>query len=38
MSTVRRLIVNADDFALTPGVTAGILDAHAAGTVTAASA
>jgi predicted glycoside hydrolase/deacetylase ChbG (UPF0249 family) len=34
---VRRLIVNADDFALTPGVTAGILDAHAAGTVTAAS-
>lgn len=37
MSAVRRLIVNADDFALTPGVTAGILDAHAAGTVTAAS-
>ncbi|MDE3127772.1 MAG: ChbG/HpnK family deacetylase [Gemmatimonadota bacterium] len=31
------MIVNADDFGLTPGVTAGILEAHAAGTVTAAS-
>jgi predicted glycoside hydrolase/deacetylase ChbG (UPF0249 family) len=29
----RRLIVNADDFAFTPAVTAGILEAHAAGTV-----
>ncbi len=33
----RRLIVNADDFALSPGVTDGILQAHAAGTVTATS-
>ncbi|HEU4990620.1 MAG TPA: ChbG/HpnK family deacetylase [Gemmatimonadaceae bacterium] len=32
-----RLIINADDFAFTPGVTAGILDAHAAGTVTSTS-
>lgn len=32
-----RLIVNADDFGLSPAVTAGILEAHAAGTVTAAS-
>lgn len=34
---VRRLIVNADDFAFTPAVTAGILEAHAAGTVTSTS-
>jgi hypothetical protein len=34
---VRRLIVNADDFGFTAGVTAGILEAHAAGTVTATS-
>ena len=33
----RRLIVNADDFGFTPAVTAGILEAHAAGTVTSAS-
>jgi len=33
----RRLIVNADDFGFTPGVTAGILEAHAAGTVTSTS-
>lgn len=33
----RRLIINADDFALTPAVTSGILEAHAAGTVTATS-
>src|ERR1035437_9817019 len=33
----RRLIVNADDFGLTPAVTAGILEAHAAGTVTSTS-
>jgi len=30
----RRLIVNADDFGLTPGVSAGILDAHRHGIVT----
>ena len=34
---VRRLIVNADDFGFTPAVTAGILEAHAAGTVTSTS-
>ncbi len=34
---MRRLIVSADDFALAPGVTDGILRAHAAGTVTSAS-
>ncbi|MFI5231430.1 MAG: carbohydrate deacetylase [Gemmatimonadales bacterium] len=33
----RRLIVNADDFGIAPAVTAGILEAHAAGTVTATS-
>lgn len=33
----RRLIINADDFGLTPGVTAGILEAHATGTVTSTS-
>jgi predicted glycoside hydrolase/deacetylase ChbG (UPF0249 family) len=32
-NALRRLIVNADDFGFTPGVTAGILEAHAAGTV-----
>jgi predicted glycoside hydrolase/deacetylase ChbG (UPF0249 family) len=31
------LIVNADDFGLTPGVNAGILDAHLRGIVTSAS-
>src|SRR5438874_8369963 len=31
---VRRLIVNADDFGLTPGVSAGILAAHRHGIVT----
>ena len=30
----RRLIVNADDFGLTPGVNAGILSAHHHGIVT----
>ncbi len=34
---VRRLIINADDFALSPGVTAGILEANAAGSVTSTS-
>ena len=33
----RRLIVNADDFGFTPAVTAGILEAHAAGAVTSTS-
>jgi hopanoid biosynthesis associated protein HpnK len=33
----RTLIVNADDFGLTPGVNAGILDAHARGILTSAS-
>lgn len=32
-----RLIINADDFAFTPAVTAGILEAHAAGSVTSTS-
>ncbi len=31
---IRRLIVNADDFGLTPAVSAGILDAHRLGIVT----
>ena len=34
---VRRLIINADDFGLSPGVTAGILEANAAGSVTSTS-
>lgn len=33
----KRLIINADDFGLSPGVTGGILDAHAAGAVTSTS-
>ena len=33
----RRLVVNADDFGLSPGVNRGILEAHAAGSVTSAS-
>ena len=33
----RRLIVNADDFGLSPGVNAGVLAAHRAGIVTSAS-
>ncbi|MEI6812546.1 MAG: ChbG/HpnK family deacetylase [bacterium] len=32
-----RLIINADDFAFTPAVTAGILEAHHAGSVTSTS-
>ncbi|MGH7324095.1 MAG: ChbG/HpnK family deacetylase [Candidatus Rokuibacteriota bacterium] len=34
---LRRLIVNADDFGLTPGVSAGILQAHRHGIVTSAT-
>ena len=34
---MKKLIVNADDFGFTPAVTAGILEAHAAGTVSATS-
>ncbi len=34
---MKRLIVNADDFGFTPAVTAGIREAHAAGTVTSTS-
>lgn len=37
MSMDRRLVVNADDFGLSPGVNAGILRAHADGIVTTAS-
>ena len=37
MSADRRLVVNADDFGLSPGVNAGILRAHAEGIVTTAS-
>lgn len=33
----RRVVVNADDFGLTDGVTRGIVEAHEAGSVTAAS-
>ena len=34
---MKRLIVNADDFGRTPGVNAGIFEAHAAGIVTSAT-
>jgi chitin disaccharide deacetylase len=34
---VRRLIINADDFGLTPGVNHGILEAHGHGVVTSAT-
>ena len=34
---MKRLIVNADDYGRTPGVNAGILEAHAAGFVTSAT-
>src|SRR5438105_14172244 len=34
---VRRLVVNADDFGLSPGVNEGILEAHAAGAVSSVS-
>jgi len=37
MSAARRLIVNADDFGLTPGVTRGIVRGHLSGIVTATS-
>ncbi len=37
MTTTRLLIVNADDFGLTPGVNAGIVDAHRRGILTSAS-
>lgn len=33
----RQLVVNGDDFGLTPGVNAGILDAHRQGSLTSAS-
>ncbi len=33
----RRLVVNGDDFGLTPGVNAGIMDAHRSGILTSAS-
>src|SRR2546421_1765940 len=35
--SVRCLVVNADDFGLSPGVTDGILEAHAAGVVSSVS-
>ena len=35
--TVKRLIVNADDFGRTPGINRGIIEAHANGLVTSAS-
>ena len=34
---MKRVIVNADDFGFAPAVTAGILEAHAAGTVSSTS-
>jgi chitin disaccharide deacetylase len=37
MAGVRRLIVNADDFGLTPGVNRAIADAHTQGIVTSAT-
>ncbi|WP_100011573.1 ChbG/HpnK family deacetylase [Lentibacillus sediminis] len=38
MSTSKQLIINADDFGLTPGVTAGILYAHQRGILTSTTA
>lgn len=38
MSTSKQLIINADDFGLTPGVTAGILYAHQHGILTSTTA
>ena len=35
--TVKKLIVNADDFGRSPGVNAGTLEAHEGGIVTAAT-
>jgi predicted glycoside hydrolase/deacetylase ChbG (UPF0249 family) len=37
-ATVKRLIVNADDFGRTPGVNAGVIDTHVRGIVTSATA
>ncbi len=37
MTATRRLIVNADDLGRTPGINAGIFEAHARGLVTSAS-
>ena len=37
MTTTRRLIINADDFGLSPGVNRGIVEAHASGSVTSTS-
>jgi predicted glycoside hydrolase/deacetylase ChbG (UPF0249 family) len=37
MTARTRLIINADDFGISPAVTDGILEAHAAGTVTSTS-
>jgi predicted glycoside hydrolase/deacetylase ChbG (UPF0249 family) len=37
MTADRKLIVNGDDFGLTPGINAGILDAHRHGILTSAS-
>src|SRR5207249_2598538 len=34
---VRRLVVNADDFGYSPGINAGVLEAHRRGIVTSAS-
>ena len=37
LEVVKRLIVNADDYGRTPGVNAGVLEAHAGGIVTSAT-
>jgi chitin disaccharide deacetylase len=37
MPPIRLLVINADDLGFAPGVNRGILDAHAAGTVSSAS-
>lgn len=37
MTGTRRLVINADDFGLAPGVNRGILEAHAAGTLSSTS-
>lgn len=38
MTATRLLVINADDFGLAPGVNRGILEAHAAGTLSSTSA
>ena len=38
INNMKKLIINADDFGYTPGVTAGIIEAHKRGIVTSTTA